>query len=64
MGNERKKTIQIIKTPLLVSYLEALVKRERYGGNPTEVAKYLIWRGIDEFIENGTILRLPEDRPN
>jgi hypothetical protein len=41
--------------PELFSRLERLVEIGTYGSNPTEVARYLIVRGIDDLIRAGVL---------
>jgi hypothetical protein len=50
------------KSPLLQArgsgtYLEDLVREEGYGTSTPEVARTLVWRGIEELIFKGVIHR-------
>jgi hypothetical protein len=47
--------VTITGTPKLASYLDALVKEEGYGNSRAEVAKTLIWRGIEELLSKGIL---------
>lgn len=49
--------ITVTGTPKLAYYLETLVIEEGYGNSPSEVARALIWRGIEELIKNGILDR-------
>ena len=49
--------ITITGTPKLSSYLDELVCEEGYGNSPSEVARSLVWRGIEELIKNGVLDR-------
>jgi hypothetical protein len=39
--------------------LESLVEIGTYGSNPTEVARYLIIRGLDDLLRSGMLKREP-----
>jgi hypothetical protein len=39
--------------------LESLVEIGTYGSNPTEVARYLIIRGLDDLLRSGVLKREP-----
>jgi hypothetical protein len=45
-------------TPKLLRYLDAIVGEEGYGNSRSEVAKTLIWRGIEELISKGVLDRI------
>jgi hypothetical protein len=57
-------SITITATPKLVHYLEDIVQEEGYGATPSEIARNLVWRGIEELIAKGIITqrRGPADR--
>ena len=40
--------------------LAALVDEKTYGANPTEVARYLIQRGLDDLVRCGVLKRQPK----
>ena len=57
-----KKTQESVKITItgsqkLNSYLEELVLEEGYGNSPAEVARNLVWRGIENLIKNGVLDR-------
>jgi len=45
-------------TPKLLRYLDAIVAEEGYGNSRSEVAKALIWRGIEELISRSVVDRI------
>lgn len=49
--------VTVTASPRLRDYLSDLVAEEGYGATPAEVAKTLIWRGIEELIYKGVIGR-------
>ena len=51
--------VTITSTPKLGLYLEDLVAEEGYGSSRAEVARNLVWRGIEELIKNGILTRRP-----
>ncbi|MEA2624156.1 MAG: hypothetical protein QOD06_201 [Candidatus Binatota bacterium] len=56
--------VAITGTPKLLRYLEDLVSEEGYGNTPSEVARNLVWRGIEELISRGVLTRRRgPDRP-
>ncbi len=54
--------ITITSTPKLASYLNDLVDEEGYGKTPSEVARTLVWRGIEELIKAGILDRRKEKK--
>jgi hypothetical protein len=40
---------------LAYTQLESLVEIGTYGSNPTEVARYLIIRGLDDLLRSGVL---------
>jgi hypothetical protein len=59
MGRPKNKhpstEVPITATPKLVAYLNALVDEEGYGTSRAEVARTLVWRGVEDLIK-GRIL--------
>jgi hypothetical protein len=49
--------VTITATPRLKVYLEDLVNEEGYGSSTSEVARTLVWRGIEDLIHKGVIDR-------
>jgi hypothetical protein len=49
--------VTVTASPKLALYLTDLVSEEGYGANPSEVAKSLIWRAIEQLIESRVIER-------
>lgn len=52
-NNEPAKKVEPRLAPGAYACLQWLVKKKRYGNNPTEVAKYLILREIDDMERAG-----------
>lgn len=60
--------VVITGTPKLALYLADLVHEEGYGATAAEVARTLVWRGIEELISRGVLGRRtgrlePEAKP-
>jgi hypothetical protein len=53
--HRRVPPVSITATPKLVEYLDDLVDEEGYGNSKAEVARTLVWRGIEDLIK-GRIL--------
>jgi hypothetical protein len=53
--------VVIPASPLLVAYLEALMKKEMYGSSRPEVAKTLCWRMIEDLIGRGIVDQIKDD---
>jgi hypothetical protein len=49
--------VVITGTPKLGLYLADLVREEGYGATAAEVARTLVWRGIEELIARGVLSR-------
>ena len=49
--------VVITGTPKLGLYLADLVREEGYGATAAEVARTLVWRGIEELISRGVLSR-------
>lgn len=49
--------ITITTTPKLALYLSDLVTEEGYGANPSEVARTLIWRALEDLMERNILDR-------
>jgi hypothetical protein len=49
--------ITVTASPRLRDYLNDLVAQEGYGATPSEVAKNLVWRGIEDLIYKGVLSR-------
>jgi len=49
--------VVITGTPKLATYLRDLVVEEGYGNTPAEVARTLLWRGIEDLIHRGVLTR-------
>jgi hypothetical protein len=49
--------VTITSTPKLGLYLNDLKGEEGYGNSPSEVARTLAWRGIEELIARGVLDR-------
>lgn len=49
--------VVITGTPKLAAYLRDLVLEEGYGSTPAEVARTLVWRGIEDLIARGVLTR-------
>ena len=49
--------IAITGTPKLALYLSDLVAEEGYGATASEVARTLVWRGIEDLISRGVLTR-------
>lgn len=49
--------VVITGTPKLAAYLEDLVVEEGYGNTPAEVARSLVWRGIEDLISRSVLSR-------
>lgn len=49
--------VTITGTPKLAAYLDDLVAEEGYGHSGAEVARTLVWRGIEELISKGVLDR-------
>jgi hypothetical protein len=49
--------VVITGTPKLALYLSDLVREEGYGATAAEVARTLVWRGIEELISRGVLGR-------
>jgi hypothetical protein len=41
--------------------LEHLARMGRYGGNPSEVARYILLRGLDDLTRAGVLPALPPE---
>jgi hypothetical protein len=53
--------VTITATPRLKVYLDDLVREEGYGNSTSEVARTLVWRGIEDLIHKGVIDRRGRD---
>jgi hypothetical protein len=51
--------VTITSTPKLGLYLDDLVSEEGYGNSRAEVARTLVWRGIEELLGKGILTRRP-----
>lgn len=49
--------VTITASPKLALYLADLVSEEGYGASPSEVAKNLIWRALEDLIQRGVLER-------
>ncbi|MGH7818604.1 MAG: hypothetical protein ACREQ9_02430 [Candidatus Binatia bacterium] len=49
--------VVITGTPKMARYLADLVVEEGYGNTPAEVARTLVWRGIEELISRNVLGR-------
>ena len=49
--------VVITGTPKLATYLRDLVVEEGYGSTPAEVARTLVWRGIEDLIHRRVLTR-------
>jgi hypothetical protein len=49
--------VTVTSTPKLGLYLEDLKDEEGYGNSVAEVARTLVWRGIEELIKGGILDR-------
>lgn len=61
MGMANESPIQIKKTPLLIKYLDLIKQEEAFGNNHTEIARNLLWRGIEDLINRGRIKLIEHD---
>ena len=43
----------------LAAYLDDLVEEEGYGNSRVEVARSLVWRGIEDLMSRGILTRRP-----
>jgi hypothetical protein len=43
--------IRITATPKLAAYLDDLIREEGYGNGRAEVARTLVWRGIEDLVD-------------
>jgi hypothetical protein len=48
-------------SPLLVSYLDALKKKQMYGNSRPAVATTLCWRMIEDLIRGGILVEIHEE---
>jgi hypothetical protein len=56
-NRHRPVPITVTGTPKVAAYLDDLVLEEGYGNSRAEVARTLIWRGIEELISKGVLDR-------
>ena len=64
-GNKKRPpTFQIAKDPLLVMYVERIIKERQFGKHQNTVAQAMMWRGIEDLIAKDRIDRIKvEDVP-
>ena len=59
MAREKSKNettkVQATISQQMATYLDQLVDAGTYGNSPSEVARYLIQRGLDDLLRNGVI---------
>lgn len=55
----KTKAVKITATPKLVAYLEDLIQEEGYGHSKAEIARTLVWRGVEDLISKGVLTRRP-----
>lgn len=54
----RPSEVPITATPKLVAYLERLIAEEGYGNSKAEVARTLLWRGVEDLIKGGILKQI------
>lgn len=57
------KPVEIQASPKLRLYLDDLIREDGYGTSRPEVARTLVWRGIEELITRDIIQRRPGEVP-
>ena len=58
-GERLSQRVDVAISEKLAAYLDDLVLEEGYGNSRVEVARTLVWRGIEDLLSRGILNRRP-----
>lgn len=58
-GEPLSQRVDVAVSEKLAAYLDDLVQEEGYGNSRVQVARTLVWRGIEDLLSRGILTRRP-----